>query len=269
MTLQLEGIKCSYDGKEVLHGVSFSSDSKLIAIVGPNAAGKSTLIKCMAGQIAHEGSITFEGVDIGRKDDKSVDTVGYLPQEHMNPTSMSVYEVVLLGRLNHIKWSPSVEDREMVDHALHELSLDSIADKHINELSGGQLQMVSIAQALVKEPKLLLMDEPTNNLDMQKQLEMFEVVKILSEQRGLVTVMILHDLNMASRFADEIIVLQNGQVYAQGQAQDIMTEELLRDVYLIDAEVTKDRDGLPHVIAYGSLNRAGNQEFATGPESED
>ncbi len=254
MTLELEGIVSGYGGKEVLHGISFKSDSKLIAIVGPNAAGKSTLIKCMAGQMEHGGTITFNGTVIGWKDETSVDLVGYLPQEHMNPTSMTVYEAILLGRINHIRWSPSEEDRVIVDHAVHELSLDQIADKHINELSGGQLQMVSIAQALVKEPKLLLMDEPTNNLDIQKQLEMFEVVKVLSEQRGLVTVMILHDLNLAARFADEIVILENGKLYAQGPGEKIVTEEMLRNVYLIDAEVTRDRDGLPHVIAYGSLN---------------
>ena len=144
----------------------------------------------------------------------------------------------------------------MVDHAMSELSLDKIADKQINELSGGQLQMISIAQALVKEPQLLLMDEPTNNLDLQKQLEMFEVVRDLSEQRGLVTVMILHDLNLASRFADDVVVLQEGRVYAKGRAQDIFTEEMLRDVYKVNAEVIHDRDGLPHVVAYGSLKHS-------------
>ncbi|MBR2255318.1 MAG: ABC transporter ATP-binding protein, partial [Candidatus Methanomethylophilaceae archaeon] len=145
--------------------------------------------------------------------------------------------------------------RRMVDHAMSELSIDGIADKQINELSGGQLQMVSIAQALVKEPQLLLMDEPTNNLDLQKQLEMFEVVRELSEQRGLVTVMILHDLNLAARFADEIVVLQDGRVYVKGPAGDVFTGEMLRDVYKVDAEVVRDRDGLPHVVAYGSLKR--------------
>ena len=253
MTLRIEGVRCSYDAKEVLHGISFSTDARLVAVVGPNAAGKSTLIKCMAGQIAHEGRISFKDVEIGRGDIMSGDLVGYMPQQHMNPVAMTVYEAVLLGRLNHIRWSPSDEDRHMVDHAMHELSLDLISSKYINELSGGQLQMVSIAQALVKEPELLLMDEPTNNLDLQKQLEMFEVVKVLSEQRGLVTVMILHDLNMAARFADEIIVLKDGETYSQGPPEEIMTREMLSDVYSIDAEVIRDRDGLPHVISYGSL----------------
>lgn len=253
MSLELNGVVCSYSQKEVLHDVSFESDARLIAVVGPNAAGKSTLIKCMAGQIPHGGSISFNGTEIGRVDQTSTDLVGYLPQQHMSAVAMTVYETILLGRLNHIRWSPSEEDRRMVDHAMTELSLDRIADKQINELSGGQLQMISIAQALVKEPQLLLMDEPTNNLDLQKQLEMFEVVKDLSEQRGLVTVMILHDLNLASRFADEVVVLQEGRVYAKGPAQGIFTEEMLRDVYKVSAEVIHDRDGLPHVVAYGSL----------------
>ncbi|MBR6038560.1 MAG: ATP-binding cassette domain-containing protein [Candidatus Methanomethylophilaceae archaeon] len=137
-----------------------------------------------------------------------------------------------------------------------EETVDKIADKQISELSGGQLQMISIAQALVKEPQLLLMDEPTNNLDLQKQLEMFEVVRDLSEQRGLVTVMILHDLNLASRFADEVVVLQEGRVYAKGPSQNIFTEEMLRNVYKVNAEVIHDRDGLPHVVAYGSLKHS-------------
>ncbi len=253
MSLEIRDISCGYDDKEVLHGLSFKSDSSLIAIVGPNAAGKSTLIKCMAGQLRYEGGVYFNGTQIGKIDETSVDLVGYLPQERMNPTSMTVYEAILLGRINHIRWSPSDEDRSIVDHVIEELSLGQISNKRINELSGGQLQIVSIAQALVKEPQLLLMDEPTNNLDLQKQLEMFEVVKVLSKQRGLVTVMILHDLNMASRFADDIIILQNGRLYAQGTGEEVITEEVLKEVYLVDAEVTRDRDGLPHVIAYGSL----------------
>jgi len=253
MSLKIEGIRCSYDRKEVLHGVSFSSDAKLIAVVGPNAAGKSTLIKCMAGQMPYEGKVSFKDIEIGHMDDASSDLVGYMPQQHMNPAAMTVYEAVLLGRLTHIRWSPSEEDRRMVDHAMRELSLEPISSKYINELSGGQLQMVSIAQALVKEPQLLLMDEPTNNLDLQKQLEMFEVVKILSEQRGLVTVMILHDLNMAARFADDIVILKDGEVYSQGPAKEVITRDMLRDVYRTDAEVIEDRDGIPHVIAYSSL----------------
>ncbi|MBR4181023.1 MAG: ABC transporter ATP-binding protein [Candidatus Methanomethylophilaceae archaeon] len=256
MSLELKGVVCSYSQKEVLHDVSFSSDARLIAVVGPNAAGKSTLIKCMAGQIPHGGYISFNGTEIGRVDQTSTDLVGYLPQQHMSAVAMTVYETILLGRINHIRWSPSEEDRRMVDHAMSELSLDKIADKQINELSGGQLQMISIAQALVKEPQLLLMDEPTNNLDLQKQLEMFEVVRDLSEQRGLVTVMILHDLNLASRFADEVVVLQEGRVYAKGPSQNIFTEEMLRDVYKVNAEVIHDRDGLPHVVAYGSLKHS-------------
>ncbi|MBR2255661.1 MAG: ABC transporter ATP-binding protein, partial [Candidatus Methanomethylophilaceae archaeon] len=139
MSLDLNGVVCSYGRKEVLHDVSFSSDSRLIAVVGPNAAGKSTLIKCMAGQIHHGGSITFDGTEIGRTDEKSNDLVGYLPQQHMSAVAMTVYETVLLGRLNHIKWSPSEEDRRMVDHAMSELSIGGIADKQINELSGGQM----------------------------------------------------------------------------------------------------------------------------------
>ncbi|MBR4216127.1 MAG: ABC transporter ATP-binding protein [Candidatus Methanomethylophilaceae archaeon] len=257
MTLKVEGVTCRYGGKEVLHGITFSSNAKIIAVVGPNAAGKSSLIKCIAGQMHHGGRVSFNGTEIGREEAASADMVGYMPQQHMNPVSMTVYEAILLGRLNHIRWSPSQNDRRIVDHAIHELSLDPIADKRINELSGGQMQMVSIAQALVKEPELLLMDEPTNNLDLQKQLEMFEVVRVLSEQRGLVTVMILHDLNMASRFADEIVVLSGGEVYAQGKPEEITTQEMLRDVYHIDADVVEDRDGLPHVIAYGSLDEGG------------
>jgi len=115
--------------------------------------------------------------------------------------------------------------------------------------------MVSIAQALVKEPELLLMDEPTNNLDLQKQLEMFEVVRMLSEQRGLVTVMILHDLNMAAHFADEMVVLKDGLLYSRGAPEEIMTRKMLSDVYRVDSEIVRDRDGLPHVIPYGSLGR--------------
>ncbi len=254
MRLELEGISCGYGQREILHGLDLSTDAGLVAIVGPNAAGKSTLIKCIAGQMDFRGRISFDGLDIGYGDLRSIDTVGYLPQQHMNAVSMTVYEAVLLGRISHIRWSPSREDRDVVDRTVHDLCLENITDKRINELSGGQLQMVSIAQTLVKEPRLLLMDEPTNNLDLQKQLELFDVVTTLSESRGLVTVTVLHDLNMAARYFDEIVILDHGNVYAQGPACEIINEKMLRDVYGIEAEVMLARDGLPYVVPHRSLN---------------
>lgn len=257
MSLDIEGLVCRYGSKEVLHGVNLSSDANLIAVVGPNAAGKSTLVKCVAGQMPFVGSITFDGTSVGRMDDTSLDLVGYMPQQHMQATSMTVYEAVLLGRITHLRWSPGSEDTGTVDHAIHELNMESMASKRLDELSGGQMQMVSIAQALVKEPRLLVMDEPTNNLDMQRQLEMFEVVKVLSKQRGLVTLVVLHDLNLAARFADEIVILREGNVYGQGSASEVFTREMLRDVYKVDADVVEDRDGRPHVVAYGSIAHAG------------
>lgn len=257
MSLDIEGLVCRYGSTEVLHGVNLSTDANLIAVVGPNAAGKSTLVKCIAGQMPFEGDIAFDGTLIGRMDDPSSDLVGYMPQQHMQASSMTVYEAVLLGRITHLRWSPGSEDTSTVDRVLHELNMDGMAGKRLDELSGGQMQMVSIAQTLVKEPRLLVMDEPTNNLDMQRQLEMFEVVKVLSRQRGLVTLVVLHDLNLAARFADEIVVLMEGRIYGQGPASEVFTKEMLHDVYKVDADVMEDRDGRPHVVAYGSIAHAG------------
>lgn len=251
--MEVKDIKSSYNGKEILHDVNISSDEDMIAIVGPNAAGKSTLMKCMSGTIPYIGEIYFEGVPIKSSPGHRDPRVGYLPQEQMTGNSMTVQEVILLGRVDNLKWRIGPDDRRIVEETMEELSLWDIADRRMGELSGGQVQIVSIAQALVAEPRLLLMDEPTNNLDLNRQLKLFDVISDISERRNLITVLVLHDLNLACRYCEHIVVMSDGCVHTQGKPSEVVTDALLRDVYSVEAEIVPDRDGRPRVIPYGPL----------------
>lgn len=249
MILETANLCFCYKTKQVLQGVSFRAAPGLIAVIGPNAAGKTTFIKCLAGLLRPEGAVLIEGLPLKnwKKADLS-DALSYLPQQSDGKALLTVFEAVLLGRLSRLSWRVADEDLNATLNVLRELGLDHLAASPLNELSGGQQQMVSIAQALAKQPRILLMDEPTNNLDLHRQLEVFELLADLTEQRKLTSVLALHDLNFAARFADQLIVLNKGEVHAVGTPEDVLTESMLLEVYGVEAKIVHDDEGVPQII---------------------
>ena len=243
MTLEIEGLGFSYGDRRVLDDLDLEMGKGVTAILGPNGAGKSTLVKCIAGVHRPDGgTIMFDGHDMlsGRRDGPSL---AYLSQELPRTVGATVLEVMLLGRVRTLSISVTEEDIEKCYWALELLHLEDLAPRDLGELSGGQCQMVMVAQCLVADPELMLLDEPMNNLDLRRELEMFETVCGITRERGLTTVAVLHDINFAARYADSIAVIRDGEVYDHGAPRDVLTQEMIRDVYGVEAEVEVGSSG--------------------------
>jgi iron complex transport system ATP-binding protein len=248
MKLEIADLSLSYGSKAVLDRLNMQAEPGITALIGPNAAGKSTLLKCVAGILKPEGHILLDGEEVlGQKNEEIVEMISYLPQDMPELTTLTVLEVVLLGKVNSLSWKVSEEEIDQAYGVLENLGMEGLAPNPMTELSGGQQQMVYIAQSLVRDPSLLLMDEPTNNLDLQKQLEMFELVRGVTEEGKITTLMVLHDINLASKYADRIVVLRDGKVFCSGTALEVISEELIRDVYGVKSTVHLSQEGFPQV----------------------
>ena len=210
--------------------------------------GMSTLLKCMMGILRAEGNVIL-GTECRRNlaVKWTGDKVSYLTQENAVPALLTVFEVVLLGRMTSLSLKIPEEELEKVYQVLKKVKMEQLASRMFRQLSGGQRRVVSIAQAIVKEPDILIMDEPTANLDMQNQLEVLELVRTYTKERKVATLVTLHDLNMAARYADRIIILKDGKVFCQGSPAETLTEEVVRQTYKVEAEITYDRNGIPIV----------------------
>lgn len=210
--------------------------------MGPNGSGKTTLIKCMDRILRPKGSILLDsrklddmsGVEIAR-------IFGYVPQSSSTPLNTTVFDTVLMGRRPHISWRVSDADIEKVADTLELLHLEKFSMRDFSQLSGGQKQKVLIARALCQEPEVLLLDEPTSNLDMKHQLDVMETISSLVKDKGISAVMAIHDLNLASRFSDKLAMLMGGKVYAVGSPNSLITESNIGYVYGIEAQVRNDR----------------------------
>lgn len=254
--LRVDDLCFSYGAMPVLRNVSISDvpTGCVTATIGPNAAGKTTLFKCMSGLLRGTGRVIIDGREIREIKRQDINRmVTYLPQENPVNAVLTVFEAVLLARQHTASWRVADVDLVHVMSALADLRIEDLAKRILNELSGGQKQLVSIAQTLVREPSILLMDEPTSSLDLQKQLEVLGLVRRVSAERGITTIIALHDLNMAARFADHFIVMQRGIVYTAGSAREVLTREMVRDVYGVDALVEPASDGVISVTPIRSM----------------
>lgn len=216
-------------GRTIVDSVSLRAvPGRVTALVGPNGAGKSTLLKCLIGLVKPEkGAILRYGrQDLGalkRKDLAGI--VSYLPQSTQAVPS-SVYDAVLLGRRPHISWRPGRGDHQICLAALEELGLGPLADKCVSKLSGGEFQKVLIARALVQSTPVLLLDEPINHLDIKNQIEILAEVASLTRRRRLITLVVLHDLNLALRYADDLALLSQGRILYGGVKEHLRARDL-------------------------------------------
>ncbi len=241
--LEITDIQATYGQATVLDGISATvSRGKILGLVGPNGAGKTTLIKCIARIIRPSGGrITIDGEGANRLTNAALARkIGYVPQNLPSRFSMSVFETVLTGRRPHATWRPSRQDQTKAARVIQQLGLDDLAMRDAGELSGGQVQKVLLARALAQEPDYLLLDEPTSNLDLYHQLEVMEMVVSLVREKSMGAVMAVHDLSLAGRFADDILMMQNGSVFCHGRPNELLTEEIIRRVYGVDAAVHRD-----------------------------
>ncbi len=241
MEVKLENLSFHYNRKkQILKNVTLTLPSgKLTAILGPNGSGKTTLMKQINRILTPQaGRITMNGVDaVSMSAGDLARTVAYVPQMTGGMMAGSVMDTVMLGRKPYIKWKPSEEDIEIVSNCLMRFHLERIAQREFNALSGGQKQTVLIARALAQTPRLYLFDEPVSFLDVRNQLEIMTAARELVDRDGKTVIMVLHDLNMALRFADHIVIMKEGNVFAQGAPQEVITEENILAVYGTHAQI--------------------------------
>ncbi len=235
--IETQALRVAYGATTVLDGVDFQAvPGSVTAIVGPNGAGKSTLLKAIAGLVPASGTLR-----------RPAGSVGYLPQEHGARAVLTVLEVVLLGRLGSLGLAVTRADLAAAIATLDDLGLARLANRYLDELSGGQRQMVYLAQVLAARPSVLLLDEPTGALDLRNQMEMLDQVRRLTRTRGIVTLVAIHDLNAAARYADRIALLQAGRLLALGVPSHVLTPACLAAIYRIEADIAPGPDGLPRI----------------------
>lgn len=254
MKLKVKGLEFGYTSMPVLADVCLElAQSEMLGIVGPNGAGKSTLIRCINRILnPQRGRILLDENDIKKMDRIGLARkMGYIPQTASQIFPTTVFDAILMGRRPHIGWRSSEEDNEKVLDVLELLDIEDLAMRDIKELSGGQQQRVFIARALAQEPEVLLLDEPTSNLDIRHQLEVMEIIKDLVVKEGISAIMAIHDLNLASKYTDRVIIMKEGKIFDAGSPSNVLTPENIRSVYSVEAEVINRVDsngGRPYIV---------------------
>ncbi|MBU4466407.1 MAG: ABC transporter ATP-binding protein [Actinobacteria bacterium] len=243
--LVARALDAGYPGRRVIEGLDLEiAPGRITMIIGANACGKSTLLGVLAGLNAPQGgAVQLDGVDIstiGRR--RFAQTVGLLPQHPTAPEGITVAELVSRGRHPHRgvfqRWD--AVDTRIVDEAMATTGVDALADRPVGDLSGGQRQRVWIAMALAQTPRILLLDEPTTFLDISHQLEVLDLLRNLNRTEGTTIVVVLHDLNLAARYADDLVVMCGGRVVAHGTPVDVLTKEVVAEAFSLDALVISD-----------------------------
>lgn len=255
MKLELAGIQFGYGNSDLLRDISFEvAEGEVLSLVGPNGAGKTTILKCINKILKmKKGRVLLEGRNVAAmKPREMARSFGYVPQSSPASFPLTVFDMVLLGRKPYIGWKAGRRDREIVLGIIKLMGLDEMAFRNFNELSGGEQQRVLIARAFAQEPQVLLLDEPISNLDMRYQFEILDTVAVMVRERGLAVVMAIHDLNLAARFSDRIVMLKNGRIFADGKCHEVIDADNIRKVYGIEVTVYGD-SGMPQIVPIGTI----------------
>lgn len=260
MKLKVNDVEFSYNSTPVLENISMELDrSEMLGIVGPNGAGKSTLIRCIDRILKpKQGSILLDGQEIKEMSMMEIARhIGYVPQSYSGVFPATVFDTVLVGRRPHIGWRSSESDEDKVWAILKVMGIEDLAMRDWGELSGGQQQKVLIARALAQEAGVLLLDEPTSNLDIQHQLEVMEIMTDLVARKGISAIMAVHDLNLASRYADRVLIMKEGRIFDAGNPYEVLTPENIRLAYGVEAEVVNSNSGSPYIVPIRSVRANG------------
>ncbi|RVQ00850.1 ABC transporter ATP-binding protein [Sinorhizobium meliloti] len=271
--LVASGLTAGYDNTEILHALDLTiPPGKITVIVGANACGKSTFLRTLSRLIApSKGQVLLDGKSIHRTPSRELArTLGLLPQSPIAPEGITVADLVSRGRHPHQSlFSRSTrQDDEAVDRALEATKTFDLAERPIDELSGGQ-RRVWIAMALAQQTEILLLDEPTTFLDINHQIEVLDLLTDLNSTRGTTVVMVLHDLNLAARYADHLVAIAGGRVHISGTPEEVLTEETVRHVFGLDSRVISDpTSGRPIMLPIGRHRMAVIDDTGDAPQKE-
>lgn len=247
MTIDLvaEGLHLAYDRREVVHGVDLAVPSgRVTVVVGANGCGKSTLLRGLGRLLRPTaGRVTLGGQDVASMGPRRLAAVlGLLPQQPLAPEGITVADLVSRGRYPHQgafrRWTS--QDTEVVAQALAATGVHDLAHRRVEELSGGQRQRVWIAMVLAQQPEVLLLDEPTTFLDVAHQVEVLDLLAGLNRERGATVVMVLHDLNLAARYADHLVVMGEGRILREGDPGEVLTVDTVREAFGLASVVVPD-----------------------------
>ena len=254
--ITIKDLSFSYGSRKILEDLNLVvGDSEVLSLVGPNGSGKTTMIKCIDRILKPKGSILLNGgrdlQSLSRQEVAKY--IGYVPQSTTSVLTTTVFDTILMGRKPHMGWRVQEEDIDKVVDIMKLLHVEEFALKDFSELSGGQKQRVLIARALAQEPEVLLLDEPTSNLDVKHQLEALDTVRSIVKRTEISAVMAIHDLNLAARYSDSLVMLKGGKVHAIGDPSTLLTRENIRAIFGVEAVVMRDLDR-PYVVPIRSLN---------------
>ncbi|RPK90014.1 MULTISPECIES: ABC transporter ATP-binding protein [Streptomyces] len=243
--LTARDLTLAYEERTVVEGLDLDvPHGRVTVIVGPNACGKSTLLRALGRLLKpRRGSVLLDGAELSRIATRTIaQSIGLLPQTPVAPEAITVADLVARGRQPHQRWWQqwSEEDERAVTDAMDRTDVTALAARPVDELSGGQRQRVWIAMALAQDTDLLLLDEPTTYLDISHQVEVLDLVRQFNRERGRTVVAVLHDLNQAARYADHLVAMKAGRIVTQGHPSEIVTADLVRDVFGLASVVVPD-----------------------------
>ncbi|MER7819796.1 ABC transporter ATP-binding protein [Streptomyces sp. NPDC096153] len=271
-TLTARELTLAYEDRTVVRALDLAvPDGRVTVIVGPNACGKSTTLRALGRLLRPKGgAVLLDGTELARIPTKRIARrIGLLPQSPVAPEAIIVADLVSRGRQPHQAWWKqwSDEDERAVTEAMERTDVTALADRPVDELSGGQRQRVWIAMALAQDTDLLLLDEPTTFLDIAHQVEVLDLVRRLNHERSRTVVAVLHDLNQAARYADHLVAMKDGRIVAEGHPTDIVTAELVEEVFGLASVVVADPvTGSPLVVP-GAPWAAGAGSAGAGPRA--
>lgn len=256
MTVEVEELGFSYDNGRtyVLEDLSFvARPGELTTLIGANGAGKTTTLKCIAGLYTYKGTVRYNEKEIKRSD--LIEKLSYMEQNTDCTINLNVFTIVLLGLVQDLGYKILQEDIDRVNDVLDLVGIRHLASRRIGEISGGQRQLAFLAQALIKNPEILLLDEPTGALDLYHQIKLMKFVKEIVEKRQCVAIMTLHHLDMAMKYSDNVVVIHDGGVYSEGKPTEVFTEKMLHDVYKVNVKIVTDSSGDRYMHIKNSIDQ--------------
>lgn len=252
MGLHLENVSIARGRSRILEGVTGRlAEGQIVGLVGPNGTGKSTLINAIATLLPFSGIVRWRGEPV------RLGEIGYMPQHSQVRADLTVVETLLLGRHERLGWRVDNGDVDAAIFVLEEFGIAHLHARQMNTLSGGQQQLVLLAQRLLREPKLLLLDEATSALDIRHQMQVFDRLRAYVERTGALVIIAIHDLNLAARHTNTIMLLDRGRAAGIGPFGSVLHEDMLRNVYGIDAEILVSRSGHTVILPLGAVEGRG------------